>query len=738
MSTAQSILIVDDRPQNLFVLEKTLSVLNATVVAAQSGNEALAATLNHDFALAILDVQMPDMDGFELAELMRGDERTRHVPIIFLTAAYGAEDKVFEGYRAGAVDYIVKPYQADVLLAKAEVFLSLDRMRRELAASEARSRMLFNQVNDAILVYELPEAGMPANFLQVNDVACDRLGYSHEQLLSMSLLDIIPVERHAEISELMAQLRSRGAIVAESTHRTSAGALVSVEVNSHRFSADGKTLVLSVARDITDRKRAEEELRLAKRAAEDASRAKSVFLANMSHEIRTPMNAILGFAQLLRRDPALTEQQNQQVSTIMRSGEHLLAVITDVLEYSKIESGRLTVEESTFDLRDVLRDLDAMFRLRAEAKNVLLQLVDLGGAEHHRIVSDETKLRQVLVNLVANALRFTEQGSVAVRVSVSAGPQDPTLLRLVVEVEDSGPGIAPEEIPRLFQAFEQTESGRRSSSGTGLGLAISRRFAEVLGGTLDVSSELGKGSIFRLEIPVRAGVADASAPKAVPRHVTGLEAGQAAVRVLVVDDEADNRAFLEALVGPVGFDVRTAENGAQAVLEYEAWAPQLVLMDLRLPGLDGTEAIRRIRGLDRAGATKIIVVTAAAFKEDRQRALDAGADDYLSKPFREEALFGKIQALLGVRYTFGEYMTPLTSTVSDPPQAGSADQLAALPSGLVADLQHAALAADHDRIMELCEQAEEHSPGLARQLRGLAAAFAYKSVLSLLESGKEP
>ncbi len=478
--------------------------------------------------------------------------------------------------------------------------------------------------------------------------------------------------------------------------------------------------------------RVTEALERSKEAAEAADRAKSTFLANMSHEIRTPMNAILGFAQLLRRDAALTEQQRQYVSTIVRSGEHLLTLISDVLEYSKIEAGRLSVVESTFDLHELLDDLEAMFRVRTKAKSLGL-LVEHGLRTPHYVVTDETRLRQVLQNLLANAVKFTEHGGVALRAAVKPAPDEAAAMRLVVEVEDTGPGIATEEMGRLFQVFEQTESGRRTKSGTGLGLAISRKFAELLGGKLDVTSQVGRGSTFRLEIPLKEGDEASVRTRLAPRRVTALEPGQPAIRVLVADDQEDNRAFLGALLGAVGFEVRSVDDGAKAVREFEAWRPPLILMDIRMPVMTGREAIGRIRGQSGGAAVKIIAVTAGAFQEDRQEAIEAGADDYISKPFREEALLEKIQALLGVRYQYVGEDSPAILPAPSPPAIAVHDGVAALPRDLVAKLRQATLGADLDRILELTEQVEVHSPEIAQELRRLAAGFAYTNVLTLLE-----
>jgi CheY-like chemotaxis protein/nitrogen-specific signal transduction histidine kinase len=487
--------------------------------------------------------------------------------------------------------------------------------------------------------------------------------------------------------------------------------------------------------DITEVRMISASLETTRTEAVSANRAKSAFLANMSHEIRTPLNAVLGFAQLLRRDRALTEPQRKQVDTILRGGELLLALINDILELSKVEAGRSTVVESTIDLDALLDDVGTLFRVRAEDKGLRL-LVEPVGTPDRLLVTDEAKLRQVLMNLLGNAVKFTERGGVALRAKVAPGPGEAGAGRLVVEVEDTGPGIAPEELPRLFQVFEQTETGRRSRSGTGLGLAISLRFAELLGGTLGVASSVGKGSTFTLELPVRPGVASAVVrPLAPARAVTALAPDQQTFRVLVADDNQDNRDFLGTLLLSLGFAVRTAADGAQTVREFADWRPQLILMDMRMPVLSGHDAIGQVRGLAGGADVRIIAVTASAFQEDRLAALAAGADEFVGKPFREEVLLEKIQALLGVRYVRAETDVPLTRETSGSRPIAWVAWVAALPAELVAELRQATLCADLGRILELADQVEV-PPALAAEIRLLAERFSYPQLLTLLESAE--
>ena len=478
-----------------------------------------------------------------------------------------------------------------------------------------------------------------------------------------------------------------------------------------------------------------EQNRIDTAVANSANQAKSAFLANMSHEIRTPMNAILGFAQLLRRDGALTEKQRQYVQTILLSGEHLLALITDILEYSKIEAGRLSVEETTFDFHEMLGEIDAVFRTRAEAKGLRF-LLEYGERVPRHLVTDATKLRQILQNLLANAVKFTEHGGVAVRAEVVSGPEAADALRLVVEVEDTGPGISEQELGGLFQVFVQTQSGRDSKSGTGLGLAISRKFAELVGGAIGVTSVVGSGCVFRLTLPVRPGKTEEILKKSTRRRVQHLTPEHKGLRVLVADDKADNRAFLTELLTSVGFEVHTAEDGAQAVLACEDVVPHLILMDMRMPVMTGYEAISRIREKPGGAPVHIIALTASAFQEDRVRALEGGADDYISKPFREEVLFEKIQRLLGCAYRYEDELTAAVAeakTTEFDRRAG----FAALPAELKTALRTAIQCGDMDQIVELATQVDALDPNVAREIRRLAASYAYKNLLNLLDGSCE-
>jgi CheY-like chemotaxis protein len=373
------------------------------------------------------------------------------------------------------------------------------------------------------------------------------------------------------------------------------------------------------------------------------------------------------------------------------------------------------------------------YQMLTDAKHLQL-LVERSEDLPRYVVTDEDKLRQVLTNLLGNALKFTEEGGIALRVGTHRS--DPAGLRLIAEVEDSGAGMAEEELGRLFQPFEQTSAGARSLKGTGLGLAISLEFAHLMGGTIIVSSRAGKGSIFRLEIGLEEGTVDAVAPKEVLRPVTGQQPGQPHYRILVADDNEDNRELLEHMLDAVGFEVQGATNGEEAIQEYEAWHPHLILMDMRMPVMDGFEAIKRIRASAGGTAIPIIVVTASPMMERREEAMDAGANDFLSKPFREAELFVKIRGQLGVEYTYAEEALEVQAAQADTSvEALTAEAVAVLPAQLLSELHAATIDADRDHLLELISVAESHDATVGRGLRLLAQKFDYRSLLTLLQTG---
>jgi signal transduction histidine kinase/DNA-binding NarL/FixJ family response regulator len=408
-----------------------------------------------------------------------------------------------------------------------------------------------------------------------------------------------------------------------------------------------------LAREIVARQQTEISLQAAKEAADLANRAKSTFLANMSHELRTPLNAVLGFSELMARDQHASSDQKENLGVINRSGQHLLSLINNVLDMSKVEAGRTELEPEYADLCHLLQDIGDMFRLRAETKDLAFTL-ELTPSLPQYVLLDMGKLRQVFINLLGNAVTFTEAGGVALRADADELPNGNWQLRF--EVADTGIGIPADEVETIFEPFAQAGRSPAKHHGTGLGLAISRQFIQLMGGDITVESTPGEGSVFRFELPADAADATnvAQPHEETGQRVVGLATNEPEWRILIVEDEADNRLLLSQLLQSVGFNTRETVNGEEAIQQFQDWQPHLIWMDMRMPVMDGYEATRRIRELAEGKEVKILALTASAFKEQEELILAAGCDAVLHKPYREQALFTAMEKQLNLRYVYDE------------------------------------------------------------------------------------
>jgi signal transduction histidine kinase/CheY-like chemotaxis protein len=518
--------------------------------------------------------------------------------------------------------------------------------------------------------------------------------------------------------------------------------------------------------------------------AEVANKAKSEFLANMSHELRTPLNAILGFTQVMIRAATTPQglsrnEQQEYLDIINRSGEHLLSLINDILEMSKIEAGRLTVNPTNFDLYRLLDSLEDMLRLKAESKKLSFRFERSPQVPRY-IHADEGKLRQVLINLLGNAIKFTKIGRVTLRVKrgkrgkrgkwswgMGNGENpDPAPHSLIFEIEDTGPGIAPNDMDELFEPFSQTEAGLRAAEGTGLGLPISRNFVRAMGGEITVRSIVGRGSVFRFRVPVKLAIATGIQRTSLEEGIViGLAPNQPTYRILVVEDQWENRQLLVKLLAPLGFEVREAENGQAGVELWERWHPHLIWMDMRMPVMNGYEATRKIRereskrgrkqrsklmrGDKQNQPTTIVALTASAFEEQRAAILAAGCDDFVRNPFRESVIFEKMAQYLGVRYVYASLNSPglesHRSNSSSSTASSSSHPLIQkvqitelkLPDRWLDELQQATLCLDLNRILALINPIHSRDAELAERLASWANRFEYDKILSFIQQMRE-
>ncbi len=473
----------------------------------------------------------------------------------------------------------------------------------------------------------------------------------------------------------------------------------------------------------------------ARQEAETANRAKSIFLANMSHELRTPLNAILGFSQLMGYSTNLDPEEQKNLKIIRRSGEHLLNLINDVLDMSKIEVGRTVLNEKEFNMYHLLDDVEGMFRLKAEEKGLQL-IFECDASVPQYVRTDEGKLRQVLLNLLGNALKFTQEGGISVRVrQLTVENRAGKKIELQFEVEDSGEGIVPAELDSLFKAFVQTESGRKSQQGTGLGLPISRKFVQMMGGDITVESEVDRETVFRFRIQAEA-VEGTEIETAQPtRRVIALAPDQPHYRILIVDDRESSRLLLLKVLALPGFELREAKNGQEAVEIWEKWEPQLIFMDIRMPVMDGYEATKRIKDRSKGQATAIIAMTANVFEDEQSVVLSVGGDDFIHKPFKEAEILEMVHQHLGVRYVYQEDTdSPIPErSERDIRKALTPEALSTLPTELLIEMEEASVQGDMDKVESLIEAISSHDAAVADALALLAADFDYEKILKLIQ-----
>ncbi len=631
--------------------------------------------------------------------------------------------------------------------------IAIDITERQQAETELRqmSEVLENAVSG---ISRLDARG---RYLYVNKAYASIAGYQPEEMIGMDWQKTLHPDDLPKLIAAYHQMLQEGKVEVEATGIRKDGSifykhLVMIAIYGEEKQAIGHHCFM---KDISDRKRIDLQLRQAMEAAEAANIAKSIFLANMSHELRTPLNVILGFAQVMARDPSLSPSQQEDLQTIRSSGDHLLGLINDVLDLSKIEAGRCILEETSFDLIGFLQALRMMLTERASSKGIQFHL-SIAADVPQFITADEQKLRQILLNLLSNAIKFTNRGSITLKVTLEdiieavesetsqASSSELSRKVLIFEVADTGVGIAAEELDTIFDAFVQAQAGKISVNGTGLGLTISRKLIELMGGKISVRSTVGEGSIFTFTMPVRpiSGVnIESQQPEPL---VIGLAPNQPQHRILVVDDRRENRLLLVKLLMQLGLDVREATNGQEALQLWQEWQPDLIWMDIRMPVLDGYEATRQIRATEKGQSSIIIALTAQASQSDRDLALAAGCNDYITKPFHEETLLLKMAEYLGLEYIYAEtqvmpdersdsFCKPYSENLLN---LSDLTSLATLSEEWLSELELTASCGDNDGIDEMVAKLPDSLVDLAIYMTNLADNFQFEKIIEFARNQK--
>ena len=638
-----NILLADHAQVYHQILQSALSEDHVRIVLVKSIEEAVATAKRERFHFFIVAWQLQDGDGLTLTRRLRGECGVHFEPIVLFTASPTTELADIAS-QAGATE-LFRKQDVEELITFMHRFLKIHSPIpcRVLYVEDAREQRQFLQ-------HQMLEWGMEVDAHDSAESAWQALS---EQDYDLIICDIV-LSGQISGSRFINRIRRQPAplgntlILAATAFDTPARRIQLFHLGIDDYIVKPIIPLELKARlqNLLLRKRYEDELVLAKRQADNANLAKSSFLASMSHEIRTPLNAINGMAQLIRRG-GLAPQQAEQLDKLEKAGHHLLGIINDILDMSKIEAGKLTLEETELEIEPLLRNTASILRSQAEAKylRLITECVPIPG-----VLGDPTRLQQALLNYATNAIKFSDEGEICLRVSIT--DEDEHSLELRFEVEDQGIGIAEEAQPFLFTAFHQAEhSTARKYGGTGLGLAITRSIAEQMGGATGVRSTLGQGSTFWFTARLKKSGHPAlhSSPPAAGETEAVLRQQHAGKCILLVEDEPINEEIARTMLEEVGLQVDHAAHGAIAVEKFGHQPYAAVLMDMQMPVMDGLEATRRIRALSGGERVPIIAMTANAFAEDKARCLAAGMDEFISKPFHPDQLYSRLYALLSAR-----------------------------------------------------------------------------------------
>jgi signal transduction histidine kinase/DNA-binding response OmpR family regulator len=484
-------------------------------------------------------------------------------------------------------------------------------------------------------------------------------------------------------------------------------------------------ILVSIIADYSKKaNKAKVEAEMAKEQSDLANRSKSLFLANMSHELRTPLNAILGFTRLMKLNTDIPEVEQKNLEIINRSGEHLLSLINNVLDISKIEAGQTEIDNSVFNLNSALHDVLLIMSQRAEAKELFLK-ISISETLPTNILYDELKIKQILINILGNAIKYTNQGNILLTVSAEENLQ-PGINLITIEVQDTGIGISAADIHKVFDPFIQV-GNNVSNKGTGLGLTISKQFTELLGGTISVESKLGIGSKFTVQIPYK--LADKEIHESSKfDFIQSITPEETQKRILIVEDQIENWMLLQKILEKIGFEVKVAENGEDGVEAFNSFHPNLIFMDVRMPIMNGMEATRRIRGLDNGKLIKIVGISAHVFKDEIQSILASGMDDFVKKPYQLNDIYTSLQKHLGVKYIYYSNKDALR----DEPLQLSIEMLQSLDPMILLELKEYVESLDNEKLLNLAERISLQNKELGSTLHDYVSNYKITEILRLL------
>ncbi|MEZ2338253.1 response regulator [Mucilaginibacter sp. RCC_168] len=634
-----NILIVDDREENIVALEALLKRDDIRIFSTTSPNEALKIAWDTHIAIALIDVQMPEMDGFELVEMLKSNPRTRDIMVIFVTAISKEAKYAVKGLGTGAIDYLYKPLDPYITSAKVDSFVHLARSQAEIRLkNEELQNFAIVVKNSADIICSVDAQNLRIS--NINPAVETIMGFKSAELLGKSIIDLSVENQKTLFRKKLGEIikDNLNFAVFELQFETFDKRVIWVEC---RASYHNKTIFLNIS-DISPQKSYQEQLIKSKENAEYSKKVKETFLANMSHELRTPVNGIIGITDLLLRTE-LNEQQKNMLNLLETSSKSLLGVINDVLDISKIEAGKFNIVRTPNNIRELIQAAFDLLKFRADESNIEF-ILEIENNVPSDLMVDSLRLNQILMNLLSNAIKFTERGYVKLKVSVLQKHNDK--VKLKYSVEDSGIGIPADRLSKIFESFEQAEEDTVSKyGGTGLGLTIVKKLAELKGGELTLSSQIGKGSTFNFinwhTIAAKPVEKMNSKPDKVLNPFNN-------VTVLVAEDNMVNQFMLSKMLKDWNVEVEMVDNGRKLIEKLKTKKYDLILMDTHMPEMNGYETARTIRVdfEEPKRSIPIISLSASSFGHEQEQAITSGMNDVLAKPFQPYQLHEKMSQLL--------------------------------------------------------------------------------------------